>query len=408
MKKILHILSQRPGKTGSGIFLQSLIGQIDKKDYQQGVVVGVPAHEEKNDLRDLQKHTIYPVRFETESLPFPVVGMSDVMPYKSTKYIDLTETMFFKWKAAFKKMIQEAVDDFQPDLIISHHLWILSALVREWTFPIPMMAICHGTDLRKLKQIDKYASEVINGCKKINTIFALNCYQKEEIHRIYKIPKENIVIIGNGYNGDIFFPEKNKKNNKKIRLVYAGKLSYAKGVKALLKAYGNISIDKDQIELTIVGGGSGKEFEDILKEVEKHSHKIILTGVVPQSKLGEIFRESDIFILPSFYEGLPLVLIEALASGLRVVSSDLPGVKEWIGEIINDSGMIEYVKLPSLKNADMPILEELPFFEERLKKTIENQIQFVLKKKEPNNLAYLKEVEKKSWKNLFDQMEKCF
>ncbi|MCT4620759.1 MAG: glycosyltransferase family 4 protein [Marinisporobacter sp.] len=408
MKKILHILSQRPGKTGSGVFLQSLIGQIDKKDYQQAVVAGIPAHEEKNDLKDLQKYTIYPVRFETESLPFPVVGMSDVMPYESTKYIDLTETMLLKWKAAFEKMIQEAVDDFRPDLIISHHLWLLSSFVREWTFPIPMMAICHGTDLRKLKQIDKYASEVINGCKKIGMIFALNSYQKEEIHRIYKIPKENIIIIGNGYNGDIFFPENSKKNNKKIRLVYAGKLSYAKGIKALLKAYENISIDKDQIELTIVGGGSGKEFEDILKEVKKHSYKIILTGIVPQNKLGEIFRKSDIFILPSFYEGLPLVLIEALASGLRVVSSDLPGVKEWMGEIINDSGMIEYVKLPSLKNVDMPVLEELPLFEERLKKTIENQIQLVLKKKEPDNLAYFKEIKKKSWENLFDQMEKCF
>jgi hypothetical protein len=44
----------------------------------------------------------YPVKFESEELPFPVVGMSNVMPYKSTRYMDLTSDMLKAWKKSFK------------------------------------------------------------------------------------------------------------------------------------------------------------------------------------------------------------------------------------------------------------------------------------------------------------------
>ena len=52
---------------------------------------------------------VYPVIFETENLPFPIVGMSDVMPYKSTKYSDMSEDMFLKWEKAFKQNIILAI-----------------------------------------------------------------------------------------------------------------------------------------------------------------------------------------------------------------------------------------------------------------------------------------------------------
>ena len=58
---------------------------------------------------------LFPVRFETEKLPFPVVGMSDVMPYQSTRYQDMTDEMLKQWKSAFQKQIDKAINEFQPD-----------------------------------------------------------------------------------------------------------------------------------------------------------------------------------------------------------------------------------------------------------------------------------------------------
>lgn len=72
--------------------------------------------------------------------------------------------------------------------------------------------------------------------------------------------------------------------------------------------------------------------------------------------------------MPSFYEGLSLVTIEALATGLIVVASSIAGLKSFLGDKVNNSGIIEYVKLPKLDNVDVPLKDEIPLYEERLKK----------------------------------------
>ena len=79
---------------------------------------------------------------------------------------------------------------------------------------------------------------------------------------------------------------------------------------------------------------------------------------------------SDIFILPSFYEGLPLVLIEAMACGLRAICTDLPGIKSWLNKAIPHNGVL-FVKPPEMRNEDEPIAESLPDFEKRLASAIQ-------------------------------------
>jgi hypothetical protein len=103
MKKILQILGQKPGETGSGIFLKSLVREMAKKEYTQGVLAGISS-KDLDIIIEMQEANFYPVLFDTKELPFSVPGMSDVMPYDSTRYIDMDEEMYFKWKNSFKKI----------------------------------------------------------------------------------------------------------------------------------------------------------------------------------------------------------------------------------------------------------------------------------------------------------------
>lgn len=407
MKKILHMLSQRPEKTGSGIYLQSLLKEGYKKGYNQAVVAGIPAEIEKVDLANINKDNFYPVKFNTESLPFSVVGMSDVMPYPSTKYKDLTDNMFTKYKKAFKDVVIKAIENFKPDVIISHHLWILTSLVRKLNSGIKLIAISHGTGIRQLNKLDRFDNYVIEGCKDLYLVFALNKYQKEEISRLYNIDKDRIVVMGAGYDSKIFYESDKSKSDDKINIVYAGKLSYAKGVKFLIKAFEKLDSNRnEEFKLTLLGEGSGKELEEIENLIESSKSKIELPGSVPQKKLGKVFRKSDIFCLPSFYEGLALVVIEALASGLRIVTTDLPGVKEWLGKTINESGVIEYVHLPELKNIDIPKEEDLEGFVKRLEMGLEKQVDKLQNKSLFKNKGLKIAVEKLSWKGVFSRMER--
>lgn len=405
MKKILHILAQVPGATGSGTYLQALIREGAKKGYAQGLVAGVPNHYENESFLEKCNVDFYPVAFETQDLPFPVVGMSDTMPYPSTRYLDLTDEMLIQWKASFSKKVLEAAKMFCPDYIICHHLWLLTALVAEQIRGIPIVAISHGTDLRQLEKVGRFAEEAVCGCGKVNLVFALNEHQKDKIAMNYGLEESRIVVVGGGFRQDIFYAGTKKIKQSPIKIVYAGKLSYSKGVDSLIRAFDRI--DGDDCELYLVGSGAGEE-ADRIRELGKLSRKkIFFTGAVPQELLGEIFRGSDLFVLPSFYEGLSLVLIEALASGLRVVSSELSGLKEWLGNDICSSGAIEFVVLPQLVDVDKPVKSELPAFEDRLRQAITLQKQSILAEVPLDHTLIQNNIQRLSWESIFQKIETC-
>ncbi|WGX76115.1 hypothetical protein QJS64_01325 [Paraclostridium bifermentans] len=99
---------------------------------------------------------------------------------------------------------------------------------------------------------------------------------------------------------------------------------------------------------------------------------------------------------------MPLVVIEALASGCTVITTDIPGVSEWIGEYINTSGKVKYINLPKMRKIAEPFEDELPGFEKTLgleiDKMIDNILQFNVRNKHLN-------MEDKTWTGLCLRLE---
>ncbi|MBU5301769.1 glycosyltransferase family 4 protein [Clostridium sporogenes] len=414
MKKILNILAQRPDKTGSGMYLQAIVKEADKNGYKQAVIAGISAKDKKVTFSSKNPITFFPVIFETSNLPFPIVGMSDVMPYESTKYKDLSIDMLKKWEISFSSVIKKAIDEFNPDIIICHHLWILTSLVKELYPNKKIIAFCHGTDLRQFESFKNstksISKEVLNyviaNCKNLEAVIVSHKDEKMRVIESYKIDENKVHIAGTGFNPDTFYINENKINSNKIRIVYAGKLSYSKGVPFLINSINLIKKYVNNIDLYLAGSGAGDETISIIKLCKNNScnFNINVLGSLSQKKLSDLFRECDILVLPSLYEGLPLVLIEAMACGLKIVCTELPGIKEWMGETINNSGIIEYIPMPKLKNIDTIVPEEISDFEHNLALFIEKQIK--------NDLvinAKVKEaIESKSWAKAFSNIQKLF
>ncbi|GAE00379.1 group 1 glycosyl transferase family protein [Clostridium botulinum B str. Osaka05] len=414
MKKILNILAQRPDKTGSGMYLQAIVKEADKNGYKQAVIAGISAKDKKVTFSSKNPITFFPVIFETSNLPFPIVGMSDVMPYESTKYKDLSIDMLKKWEISFSSIIKKAIDEFNPDIIICHHLWILTSLVKELYPNKKIIAFCHGTDLRQFESFknstNPISKEILNyviaNCKNLEAVIVSHKDEKMRVIESYKIDENKVYIAGTGFNPDTFYINENKINSNKIKIVYAGKLSYSKGVPFLINSINLIKKYVNNIDLYLAGSGAGDETISIIKLCKNNScnFNINVLGSLSQKKLSDLFRECDILVLPSLYEGLPLVLIEAMACGLKIVCTELPGIKEWMGETINNSGIIEYIPMPKLKNIDTIVPEEISNFEHNLALFIEKQIK--------NDLvinAKVKEaIESKSWAKAFSNIEKLF
>lgn len=399
--RILNIISQYPGKTGSGTYLESLIREGKRNGHSQGLVAALPFNEEYSNT---YVDKLYPLYFESENLPFPIVGMSDVMPYKSTRYSDLDEEKYKLWKEAFKSTIIKAIEDFKPDVIISHHLWILSSMVVELSKDIKTIGVCHGTDIRQLINNPQFKEDVTSNIRRLDSIISLNTIQGVEINKHYGVPLDRIRIVGGGFNQDIFYKADKKNDSEEIKLIYVGKLSYQKGILSLIEVFKKIKREYP-LKLTIVGSGFGEE-ERYIREFGR-DEDIVFKGEVSQNTLGDLYRQSDIFVLPSFYEGLSLVTLEALACGLLTVVSQIPGLKDFLGQTINESGAIEYINLPEMKYESLPEGKELEIFEEDLEYKLCKQIVKYKSGYSQSNEVGI-EIEKKSWRNIYRIIEKTF
>lgn len=370
--KILSITAQKPHSTGSGTYMTELVRAFARMGHSQAVVCGIFP----SDAVDFPEGVAcYPVFFREktadggepylaapckapkasiDTLPFPVVGMSDIMPYESTRYRDLTPPMISQFEEAFIGAVSRAVEDLDPDVIICHHLFLLTALVRKHFPDRKILGISHGTDLRQMRNCDNLRDMVRPLIHDIDMALALHDEQRRQIIDIFGMDESKVAVIGSGYNDKLFNTDGRTPRGSKdpARICYAGKISRPKGVPEMLAALERLA-DEDGMppfELTMAGGCQDEVLKASLDSLPDY---VTWLGQIPQPALAELLRRSDIFVLPSYFEGLPLVLIEAMASGAMPVSTDLPGVKDWIDAHVCGSNAV-YVPLPQMKSIDEP------------------------------------------------------
>lgn len=369
--RILSITAQKPHSTGSGVYLTELLNNWSLLGHEQAVIAGLY---EEDEAVFPEGTKLYPVYYKTDRLPFAITGMSDEMPYESTRYQDVTGEMLGQFREAFYEKVSEAVEGWKPDLIVCHHLYLLTALVREWYPEQKIIGICHGSDLRQICKNPLESDFIKEQIEKLDGVTALQEEQKKEIQRIFGIPDEKIQVIGAGYNQNIFCKGKRQERDF-YQLAFAGKVSEKKGVFSLLRALDRLSYASDKLVLQVAGGyGNESEYREILKLAEKSKYKVEFLGVLNQRELAELLRQSDVFVLPSFFEGLPLVTMEAMACGCKVVCSEIAGLPKWFDANVPGHQM-EFVPLPRLYNSDEPDETELPVFEQRLAEAIEKKLE---------------------------------
>jgi glycosyltransferase involved in cell wall biosynthesis len=400
--KILHLLSQRPDSTGSGIFVEAMIREAAALGHDNFLVAGLSSDDgQYPDCIEPDKSMF--VHFPAAEVCYDIPGMSDVMPYESSRFCDLTEEQLYAYEQAFTNVVQKAVDRFKPDIIHSHHLWIVSSIARQLLPDIPLVTTCHGSDLRQFQNCPHLQGQVLAGCREIDIVMALTVAQKKQIVDLYKLAPENITVAGAGYDQSLFLPE-TKPEPDPVQLVYAGKLSKAKGVPWLLRALQSIKSPAWQLHL--VGGGSGVEKEHCLKLAGESRTRVHVHGALPQENLARIVRQSHILVLPSFFEGLPLVILEALASGCRVVATDLPGTRAIIGR--SQTELISLVSTPRLHSIDKPFPEDEHLFERELSNAIQLQINAVHDCAETDLTSIQERLDHYTWNSVFNRVTEVY
>ena len=136
----------------------------------------------------------------------------------------------------------------------------------------------------------------------------------------------------------------NKKINKFINIA---RFSKEKGAERLLSAFDKYRAECDEDAYLIIIGGYGEEFEHIKAIVDDMQNIILIKSIMNPYP---ILAKCDLFVLSSYYEGLPMTIIEALMLDVSVISTDITGPREFLstgyGRLVEDSeqGLIDGMK----------------------------------------------------------------
>lgn len=167
--------------------------------------------------------------------------------------------------------------------------------------------------------------------KRADRIITVSNYSKNEIEKHYPHSKGKISVVYNGYNREFC---KIASVEKKRQILFVGSMNERKNLSGMLRAFELLS--DNTYRLIIVGNFSSNFNIDIehkmLLNKAKMNPNIEFKSDVDNSELVRLYNESELFVFLSFYEGFGLPILEAMACGTAVVSSDSSSMPEVGGD----------------------------------------------------------------------------
>ncbi|NJL10657.1 MAG: glycosyltransferase family 4 protein, partial [Calothrix sp. SM1_7_51] len=126
-----------------------------------------------------------------------------------------------------------------------------------------------------------------------------------------------------------------KNQPRKNACFFVGRLTVVKGLPILLESLAILKRSHPDILLTVVGDGSDREsLEQITARLELEAN-VHFVGSKSQTEVREHLQQTDIFVMSSFTEGTPVVLMEAMAAGVPVVATQVGGINELVDNGVN-------------------------------------------------------------------------
>ena len=230
--------------------------------------------------------------------------------------------------------ITEAMARFAPDVVLSYWLYpdAFGAMRAASRLGIPWVAGARGSDLRVRDAVSRMLTgQVVRRARRLLVV-------SEDLRRVaierYGAAPDRTITIPNGCNAAIFHPASRSEARRQLGVdegarlvVYVGRLVPEKGLRELLEATAMLSQAHPRVELALIGDGPLRD------ELDQSARRIAgvpvhLPGAMDASMVARWMAASDLVTLPSYSEGHPNVLVEALASGRPVVATHVGGIPE--------------------------------------------------------------------------------
>jgi glycosyltransferase involved in cell wall biosynthesis len=187
------------------------------------------------------------------------------------------------------------------------------------------------TSLPSVRRLLYFINQRLTIClakKKADLIFVVNKLDREFLIKKFNINAKKIKVVNNGinYNELVSLPEEKKIYDA----IFIARFHPQKGIFELLKIWQIVCQQKPNAKLCVIGSGSLEIIKKIKKEAKKLGvdKNIVFQGAKFGKEKLRLLKSSKIFVFPSLYESFAIVIAEAMACGLPVISYNLPVYKE--------------------------------------------------------------------------------
>lgn len=209
--------------------------------------------------------------------------------------------------------------------------------------------------------------KIVSKCKKIVTISEV---EKKNIITILKLESSVVTVVHNGVSGRFGLKPSDEtikavKANWQIPedfFLFLGNVEPRKNVNNTIKAF--VAFAEKNTNVTLIITGLAASFiENILSEINKTAYlkRIIITGFVPENVLLTLYSEAKVFLYPSLREGFGLPILEAMAFGTPVVTSNISAMPEVAGDAafyVNPYSVAEITQGMTIAYENKPLREQ--------------------------------------------------
>lgn len=321
--KILFLTDWYPSKDNlvSGIFIKEHAKAATLYNDVTVMVIGGGARYKKRlyDVKESTDDGIRTLRFRYKISPIP----------KTSYFLKIWGILKY-----FRKMLQQG---YRPDVIHANTIPAeIPAIILGKLYGIPVVITEHSSAipmhvLRPLGRI-----EVRLAMNRADMILPVSDNLMTHIES-YGI-KNRFHTIPNAVNTQLFYPSFVGEKREHIkRMLLVATFRPIKGVPYLLEALAKLRNRRKDFVFDIVGDGPDRAEYEAMADKLGLSGCVTFHGVKTKPEIADYMRQCDIFVLPSLWENLPCVLIEAMASGARIIATDVGGVRELVN---HDTGVL--------------------------------------------------------------------
>jgi len=276
----------------------------------------------------------------------------------NTIYLDKKNGFDIKALLDLKKELEK----INPDIIHTHLQAAIYAVPYYITSKNVRVHTIHSVPNMEFPKVHRVIQKF--AYKYLNVIpVAISNIIRDEAVTEYSLSKEKIKLIYNGINTKKFSID--HKEDSFFRIINVASLSEWKNQIFLLNSFFKAFKDSDDVKLTFVGDGVlRKTLEDRARELGLGSDRVCFAGIT--SQVEEFLSKSDLFVLSSLYEGIPLTVLEAYSAGLPVVATNVGGIPDIVTDGENGI-LVELNNEEKLSSALIKLKNDKKLYEEMSK-----------------------------------------